>query len=87
MNKFLNSKKTFYGIVVIVLLLWIFGTSIPAPNCEQKRFGLQIFHWDICKDMSPLTNFWYVSLGVLTLLGSAYVIALAVLFLKSETCS
>ncbi|MFH1972682.1 MAG: hypothetical protein ABIJ18_04355 [archaeon] len=84
--KWLYSKRTFLILIIVILLFWVVNDFIPDDSCENNRFGvLDEWHWDVCEDMSPLQNFLYVLFGVITYLGTAYLIFLAIFFLGWKT--
>ena len=54
-------------------------------NCVNERFGPSGFlHWDVCDDMTFAENTFYNVLGVVTLLGSVYLIIMSLFYMKAE---
>ncbi len=81
----IHSKKAFYVLTVFVLFSWLAGTFIPAKDCEQRRFGpYDVFHMEVCNNMSAFANSLYSLFTIATLILTAYAIVLALLFLRSE---
>ncbi|MDD5331855.1 MAG: hypothetical protein PHE43_03480 [Candidatus Nanoarchaeia archaeon] len=83
MKSIFHSRKAFYVITIIVLALWLGLSFVPTSSCKDERFGVfGIFHLKICNDMSIFDNIIYILVEILTLIGTAYLIISAVLYLK-----
>jgi len=83
MKGIIYSKKVYFILTIIVLIFWIINSFIPLGSCHQERY-YSILHWDVCDNMSPVVNTLLVIFQVVTLLGSAYLIVVALLFLQQN---
>lgn len=88
LNKMKNktcSKKIYFIIAIIVAALSIAYMIIPNSECVNQRFGpLDVFHWDVCSNMTFMQNLLYVVSGVILALGSAYLIIAGIIYLRFE---
>ncbi len=82
MKSFIYSKKVYFIIVIIISIFWIINSFIPATFCRQTYYS--IFHWNVCSEMSLLLNSFFIIFQIITVLGTAYLIVLALLFLQQN---
>lgn len=75
----MDKDKILYGLIIIVLLLWIINDLIPYGVCEQSY--VSVFHWNSCENFGLLNNI----LEILLYIGSAVTILLALTKLTSKT--
>ena len=80
MKNLIYSKKVYFLFVILISFFWIINSFIPTNFCHQERdYG--IFHWDVCNNMTSVVNVLFVLFQVITLLGTAYLIMVLLLFL------
>jgi len=84
MEKIIYSKRIFFVLVIVILTFWIINSFIPLGSCHQVRY-YETFHWDVCDNMSFMVNLFVNIFQVITLLGSAYLIVIALLYLKQNS--
>lgn len=82
MKNALFSKKIYFILVIIILAFWIINSFIPQNSCHEERYGA--FHWSVCDNMTTAENILFIIFNCITLLGSAYLIIVALLFLQQK---
>ena len=83
MKNIFYSRKLYFIMAIIILGFWIINSFVPVDSCHQARY-YGIFHWDVCDNMNLVTNVVFVVFQVITLLGTAYLIVVGLLFLQQD---
>ena len=83
MKSRMYSKKTYFVLAIIISFFWIINSFIPTNSCHQERYYGGVFHLGVCDNMAPIVNTLFIIFQVITLLGTAYLIVFALLFIKN----